>query len=730
LTTGPSPPPAPAGPIVSAQGPLLVAGRTCGEVAVAERLAVLVDGEAYFDALACSLAAAQREVLIAGWDIDPTTTLWRGLDRGPPVAEGPPWRPGTRLPPQLGPLLDELCRRRLRLRVQLLAWDFGTMFAVRRGFVPVYHLDWGSHRRVRVRLDSEHPFGSAVHYKAATVDDAVAYVGGIDLARGRWDRRGHDAIDPLRVDADGHSTLPWHDQQVLVSGPAAWAVGRIVRERWQRATHSRLSPPRLPSPEVWPSHLAPDLQGVRVGLARTEPAWEERPQLQEIERLYQDIIGRARRCVYIENQYLTAHSIRTALATRLAERDGPEVIIVTSLRSTGLLEQASMDVGRAGFVHELQAADHHGRLRVLSPQTGAGQPVKVHSKCAVVDDRYLVVGSANLANRSMGMDVELDLCVEAWGPGEEAVRAFLPTHRDGLLAEHLAVPIEDLRRQVHARGSLGAAIDALRGGPEAHTLVPLELGEHAGALLAGMGDPEQAVDLADWATKAVPPGLPRSIFAMALRAGAGLLLFGALEGAWHGLPGDPATSTLSRYLEPTGLEPLAVLVMVAALLGSSIVPFPMGAVMALAGFAFGARQGYTLAVLGGVGGALVGWMVGRALGRSRVRVSSVPRLSALSRRLSQGGILSVAELRILPRHTFAEVNLVAGASGVPLRDFLVGTALGVAPGALLLTGAGALVGHAMRHPGPLSVPGAVLVVVLGSLGLVWLWRRQELLPGR
>ncbi len=76
-----------------------------------------------------------------------------------------------------------------------------------------------------------------------------------------------------------------------------------------------------------------------------------------------------------------------------------------------------MDRGRAAFLQRLRTADGSGRrLRTFYPVTaadGVATPINLHSKLMVVDDRLLVVGSANLANRSMGLDSECVLALAA-----------------------------------------------------------------------------------------------------------------------------------------------------------------------------------------------------------------------------------------------------------------------------------------------------------------------------
>ena len=82
---------------------------------------------------------------------------------------------------------------------------------------------------------------------------------------------------------------------------------------------------------------------------------------------------------------------RLALAARLAEPDGPEIVIVLPADSSGWLEQSTMDVLRTRLLRCVKQADAHGRLLVRSPVVvGDGEPadvdVYVHAKAMVIDD--------------------------------------------------------------------------------------------------------------------------------------------------------------------------------------------------------------------------------------------------------------------------------------------------------------------------------------------------------
>ena len=130
-------------------------------------------------------------------------------------------------------------------------------------------------------------------------------------------------------------------------------------------------------------------------------------------------------------------AIGDALAARLQRKDGPEIIMVLPQETSEWLEQVSMAVLRSRLLKRLRAADGFGRLHIYYPVIeDENVQVRVHSKVCFIDDRLLRAGSANLNNRSMGLDTECDLAVEAKEPATENSIAYL---RNRLLAEHLGV---------------------------------------------------------------------------------------------------------------------------------------------------------------------------------------------------------------------------------------------------------------------------------------------------
>lgn len=157
-----------------------------------------------------AIAKAKRSVFILGWDFDNRTRL---------VPQGA--RDGY--PEELGDFLNEVVRRNRELEMYVLSWDFAMVFAAQREWVPLYKLGWraGPRPRLHFRLDDRHPPSGSHHQKVVVVDDAVAFVGGLDLTHGRWDTPEHRREEPFRVDVRGRTARPNHDVQAVVDGAPA-----------------------------------------------------------------------------------------------------------------------------------------------------------------------------------------------------------------------------------------------------------------------------------------------------------------------------------------------------------------------------------------------------------------------------------------------------------------------------------------------------------------------------
>lgn len=439
--------------------PILCAGQNCWRIEHADRVALIVDAAAYFRAVKDAFLKARHSIYLIGWDFDTRIKF-------------EPENPELEGPNALGPFLRWLVKRRPELNVYILKWDLGGLLALGRGTTPFAVLGWTTNRRLHFKLDGIHPPGAAHHQKIVVVDDVLAFCGGIDMTADRWDTSEHRDDDPRRVRPSGRAYGPWHDATAAVDDDAARALGELARERWKLATGEAIEPPPASQGEIWPDGIEPTFRDVDVGIARTIPHHGEADEAREVEQLTLDAIGRARRTIYCESQYFASRAVAEAIAARLSEVDGPEIVIVNPESADGFLEAAVMDTARAKLFDWIRRSDRHRRFRIYTPVTEDGNPIYVHAKILIVDDVLFRIGSSNLNNRSMGFDTECDLAIEA-APDDHELRGRIETITNGLLAEHLGCERAVMRRARQDKdGSLIAAIDALRG--SGRTLQPFE----------------------------------------------------------------------------------------------------------------------------------------------------------------------------------------------------------------------------------------------------------------
>lgn len=699
---------------------LLIPGVNCWRVARSNRCTLLVDGEAYFKAVRSAIGKARRTVWILGWDIDSRIGLVRGDgedDRRTALVE----------------FLHRTLKRRRGLRVHVLVWDFSMVFALDREWPPIYSPRWRMHRRLEFHMDNEHPPGASHHQKVVVVDDAVAFVGGIDLTKHRWDTTEHAADESGRLDPDGRRYSPFHDVQLAVDGDAARALGELARERWRAATGKEGKPPRAidAAADPWPEGVNPDFRDVDVGIARTMSPHRGRAEVREIERLYSDTIAAARRYIYIENQYLTSVAVGEALASRLREKEGPEVVIVQPKSKTGWLEKYTMEVLRSRLLARLRADDVHGRLGVFYPHVpglGEGECVNVHAKLMISDDRLLRVGSSNISNRSMGLDSECDLLIDAAGDTytERTVRGCLFR----LLAEHSGREEKEVQEAIEGAGGLLPALEGFRDGERA--LRPLDgaVPEEIDRMVpdSAIVDPEKPVDPDTLLEMVLGEEPPRSVGKRL--AGAVALLLGllALAIAWRWTPLRDllAVGRIEELAGSVADSPWSFPIAMAGFVASSLLVVPVTLLITLSALIFGPWQGFFYSLAGGVLSAMVTFGIGKALGRDAVRRLAGGRINRLSKRLSRQGLLTVVTLRIVPVAPFTVINLVAGASHIRFRDLWLGTLLGMAPGTLALSFfADGIVG-ALRAPdfGTIAWVAILAVFLAGGSILASRWIRQ------
>ncbi|XP_042587350.1 phospholipase D1-like isoform X2 [Cyprinus carpio] len=141
-----------------------------------------VNAAGYFDAIADALEGAKEEIFITAWWLSPEIFLKR------PVVDGNMWR------------LDHVLKRKAQQGVKIFVLLYKEVEVV-MGLNSEYTKKtlMGLHSNIRVIRHPDHMPSTALlwahHEKLVVIDQSLAFLGGIDLAYGRWDDSQHRLTD-------------------------------------------------------------------------------------------------------------------------------------------------------------------------------------------------------------------------------------------------------------------------------------------------------------------------------------------------------------------------------------------------------------------------------------------------------------------------------------------------------------------------------------------------------
>ena len=368
-------------------------------------LEVLIDGATFLPAVAEELAQATSHVHLLGWHFSPELDLTRGTE-----------------PTILRNLLAELAER---IDVRLLLWKGAPISLFRPSSRDVSAMieQLCRSNRIHCEVDSCVRFLHAHHEKTIVIDDRVAFVGGIDLTL--------DGGDPF--DSPSHvprGRVGWHDAAVRLRGPAVADVAEHFRLRWFGPTNEE-----LPMPEV------PDRAGdVDVQVVRTIPEEVYERSLPQGDFSVFESYVRALRSAERLSIWRTSFSgrRRSSGSSRTSCRDPPcdDFRIVVLLPANA---NDGADVSRGQVAALIHADDGNARFLACTVYAREGRlrdTVYVHAKIGIVDDRWLTIGSANLNERSLFDDSEMNVVTL----DERLARDT----RLRLWSEHLELPVDEI----------------------------------------------------------------------------------------------------------------------------------------------------------------------------------------------------------------------------------------------------------------------------------------------
>uniref|UniRef100_A0AAX7SFW5 Phospholipase n=1 Tax=Astatotilapia calliptera TaxID=8154 RepID=A0AAX7SFW5_ASTCA len=473
-----------------------------------------VNGKTYMEDVADALEEAKEEIFITDWWLSPEIFLKR------PVVEGNRWR--------LDCILKRKAQQGVRIFVMLYK-EVELALGINSGYSKrtLLHLN----PNIKVMRHPDHVSSSvylwAHHEKIVVIDQSVAFVGGIDLAYGRWDDREHRLTDvgsvtrsdesrlrksngrgtppsdpadlpklkgigrnrmarfslrTLRhkhtlqhvdsvssvdsadfIDRYTTSRMPWHDIASVVHGRAARDVARHFIQRWNftkimKPKYRSLSYPfLLPKSHSTTNELryqVPECVNAKVQVLRSSADWSAGIKYHEesIHNAYIQVIAKSKHYIYIENQFFIScadnrtvyNKIGDAIIERIIradkERKKYRVYVVTPLLP-GFEGDITTGGGNAiqavmHFNYRTMIRGEYSIISQLKKEMGdqwmnyisfaglrthaelAGRLVTeliyVHSKMLIADDNTVIIGSANINDRSMlgKRDSEVAVIVE------------------------------------------------------------------------------------------------------------------------------------------------------------------------------------------------------------------------------------------------------------------------------------------------------------------------------
>ena len=378
--------------------------------------------------------------------------------------------------------------------------------------------------------------------------------------------------------------------------------------------------------------------------------------------------------------------------------------------SHGWLELKTVGAIRDNLFRRLIASDPHKRLRLVAPVASRARDSAtfVHSKVMIVDDELVRIGSANCSHRSMGMDTECDLAVEARGSRD--VRDGIRRIRDRLIAEHLGLEIDEVGPAIERSGSLRALVDAHDRAD--HTLARIELPAEPipppSPAVRRAVDPEEPLDFGESVDESVP-AVDATIAPSALRIwivpSVAVVAAGAV--AWAS----------SGWFRPPELS-LVTGVVIFVMGGLALIPLEFLAIAS--GVAFGGPGGGVVALAGSFAAAAIGYLAGRPIGTAKLSRWMSRRSYRSARQLGARGVAGIAVLRLSGVASAGAIHLLCGAGRVPLVPYLAGTVIGLAPSVAALVWLGAVLRTTLLHPtlwNGLSTIAAGLAVAGVAYGL-------------
>jgi phospholipase D1/2 len=202
-----------------------------------------------------------------------------------------------------------------------------------------------------------------------------------------------------------------------------------------------------------------------------------------------------------------------------------------------------------------------------------------------------------------------------------------------------------------------------------------------------------------------------------------LLFAAAAAWKWTPLADQIDIRKITGWVFSLRNNPARPLIILGAYLGGSLLVVPITVLILATALVFGPLLGCAYSFAGCFLGAAATYAVGYFLGRDFIRQVIGSKWKHVEQKIGQAGIIAVATMRLLPVAPFTIVNIISGAFQVPLRHYVLGTLLGMAPGIVVINLFAHQFESAVRNPGVGSYTLLIALAAVSVLGTLWLRRK-------
>lgn len=213
-----------------------------------------------------------------------------------------------------------------------------------------------------------------------------------------------------------------------------------------------------------------------------------------------------------------------------------------------------------------------------------------------------------------------------------------------------------------------------------------------------------------------------------MRIAIALVPFVAIAALWHfgDLSSLRSADEVGSLVRAVGEGRLGFVYVPVGIAVGTLIFVPVNALIAGTTLAFDPLRGFVYAMAGALLGAALAYGIGSLLGRSMLDRFNGPRLTRLRKLVSAHAFRSALIVRLLPFGSFTVVNLLAGSLRMPFGGFILGSAVGLLPGILVLTFLSDHVPEVLRSPSPQNVAllAAAVAVIVGVGWLLKRWARR------